>query len=132
MPKVILDQPQVVAAVPSVGSSSPARIRISVVFPAPSGPTKPVTAPEWTSASISSKAPRPVGTNLFIRPRIRTNASSLIFSGLIGIGIEKFYGNRRSLAQIPIRILDNYSKAKNQIRSQFARLDCFWGKLGDR
>src|SRR5436190_22718826 len=43
-------------ASPLVGSSSVARMRMVVVFPAPFGPTKPMTSPDWKENEMPSSA----------------------------------------------------------------------------
>src|ERR1043165_1092258 len=61
--------------VPRSASSSPATIRISVVFPAPFSPTRPTISPGCTSSETSSTAR--VGPNDFETFAIRSTASEL-------------------------------------------------------
>ena len=45
-----------IVAIPELGVASPSSMRRVVVFPAPFGPRKPVTAPGWISKERSSTA----------------------------------------------------------------------------
>src|SRR5690606_33133048 len=66
--------PKTIAS-PVVGWSTPARIRSSVVFPAPSGPTIPNSSPARTSKLTSSSAL--IAPKRRPRPRTETQATSL-------------------------------------------------------
>src|SRR5512140_2680956 len=79
---------------PSVGASSPQRIRMVVDFPAPLGPRKPKISPAATSSdtwSTATKSPK-----RFTRPLVMTVGSDtrggLLFADL---GDKRFFERRR-------------------------------------
>ena len=61
------------SAVPSSGASRPRITRIVVDFPAPLGPTNPVTWPGWTVKVIPSRA-------MVVPKRLRSPATSIVAS----------------------------------------------------
>ncbi len=68
-------------AVPEVGVTKPASIRMVVDFPAPFGPRKPSTSPLLTVNETWSTAVKP--PNRFVKPSISMNAApSLVATGL--------------------------------------------------
>ena len=60
---------------PSSASSSPATIEMTVVFPAPFGPSRPKVSDGWMWRSTPSTATR--SPNAFLRPVASTTAASV-------------------------------------------------------
>src|SRR5260221_3315161 len=92
---------------PDVGSSKPARSRIRVVLPAPSGPTSPVIIPASTWAfswSIAAVVPK-----VFTRPAISIHTLFPFFAGVI-VFIPQLHRDRHSLTSIAICFFQDHPK----------------------
>ena len=76
-------------AVPSLGRSSVVRILMSVVLPAPFGPSRPKNSPGSTSRSMPSRATTVRGLTLYTRRIPRAS----IASGTAGCAEDGVVGN---------------------------------------
>src|SRR5258707_8725602 len=114
---------------PDVGSSKPARSRMRVVLPAPSGPTNPVIIPastwafSWSIAALVRK--------VFTRPAISINTLFPLFAGFI-VFIQQLHRDRHTLTNVAIWFFQDHAKPVDQIGTQFAGFHVFWSELGDR
>src|SRR5260370_17810664 len=114
---------------PDVGSSKPARSRMRVVLPAPSGPTNPVIIPastwafSWSIAALVRK--------VFTRPAISINTLFSFFAGFI-VFIQQLHRNRHTLTNVAIWFFQDHANPEHQLGTQFAGFHVFWCELGDR
>src|SRR5574341_409030 len=117
-----------IRAVPDVGSSTALSIRNSVVFPAPSGPSRPKISPAWTSKEIASTA--------VVSPYVRVSCSTSIMleasrrgrtSGLPGVD-RHVSGHSRF--EPMVRILDRHLDRKHEFDAFFLRLHVARRELG--
>src|SRR5262245_10662305 len=106
---------------------------MSVVLPAPSGPTSPVTCPGLIVCVMLSSAAGPCAAKRLLRPRIVTSGSLMLSIGNArGSGVEHRDGNRHALAQDGTGIVDDDPNAIHEGGAELARLHSLRGKLGGR
>src|SRR5512141_994874 len=111
---------------PSDGSNIPVRRRITVVFPAPSGPTSPKISPSSTEQVSRSTAT--------VEPKALPSPSVRIASNAHLASLSRPDGRvrRHSRFQFHVRVGDIDLDAVNELDALFPRLDVFRRKFGLR
>src|SRR6185437_10543720 len=110
--------------VPELTASRPAIRRMSVVLPAPSGPTSAVSSPARTSIETSSSArtspPFPDARNTLRRSFPTTTGGAM--SGLWAVG-GQIHGGRHAQPQHVAGIFHEHADLVHQTGAQLLRLD---------
>ena len=125
-----MSKPQTVIR-PSSGRSSPARSRSSVVLPAPSGPTRPVTWPGSIARAEPIEGRRRVAAEPLgdaARPPPAVHVATAASAGLC---IEAD-GDRHPLPQAAVGVVDDDPQPVDQVGAQLARLDRLGREFGGR
>src|SRR5687768_3667392 len=123
---------------PPSGRIKPAARRISVVFPAPSGPTSAVNAPCATSIEtpFSASTLSPLSRRNVLRTfrPIRTLRLSLSFIATLGLTFLQLQVNasRHSQSKFIRRIFDKHANFIDEAGPELLGLHRFWREFSDR
>src|SRR5258708_2782490 len=96
----------------------PARIRMRVVLPAPSGPTSPVISPGAMRIDTPSSAGFCILAKRLTTASATATGSDMTLSSRRGSGVGHSDAHRCTLAQALIRVVDDDAQAVDEVGSQ--------------